>query len=76
MARAYLRVWVESGHEDAVRMGLLETAGVSAADLTAGDQDIMAVVEADTYEDLLQIVLGQVRTMKGVQRTVTSLAVG
>ena len=76
MARAYLRIWVDSGFEDAVRGALVEIKGVTAADLTAGDQDLMVVVEADTYEDVLQIVLGQVRVLKGIQRTVTSLAVG
>ena len=31
------------------------------ADLTAGDQDLMVILEADSYEDAVQIVLGQVR---------------
>lgn len=75
MARAYLRVWLASGHEDAVREGLLGIKGVSAADLTAGDQDLIAVVDAETYEDVVQIVLGQVRVLKGVEKTITSLAV-
>ena len=43
-------------------------------DLTAGEQDIMAIVEAETYEDLLQIVVGQIRPMSGIERTVTNLA--
>lgn len=76
MARAYLKIWVKSGSEDGVRDGLLAIAGVKSADLTAGEQDLIAVVEADSYEDVLQIVLGQVRTIKGVERTVTNLAVG
>ena len=76
MARAYLRIWVDSGFEDALRGALLETKGVTAADLTAGDQDLMVVVEAETYEDVLQIMLGQIRVLKGIQKTVTSLAVG
>ncbi|HUU44039.1 MAG TPA: Lrp/AsnC ligand binding domain-containing protein [Planctomycetota bacterium] len=75
MARAYLKIWVESGREGGVREALLGIAGVQAVDLTAGEQDIIAVVEADTYEDLLQIVLGQIRPMKGIQRTVTNLVV-
>jgi len=75
MARAYLKIWTDSGREEGVREGLLAIAGVKAVDLTAGEQDIIAVVEAETYEDLLQTVLGQIRTMKGVQRTVTNLVV-
>ena len=64
------------GHEGPVREDLLRIQGVKAADLTAGEQDIMVMVEADTYDDLLQIVLGEVRTLKGIERTVTNLAVG
>ena len=74
MARAYLKIWTESGHEGAVREALLGTLGVESADLTAGEQDIIAIVEAETYEDLLQIVVGQIRPMKGIDRTVTNLA--
>ena len=75
MARAYLRVWVDSGQEDSVRGELLDTKGVKAVDLTAGDQDLMVILEADSYEDIVQIVLGQVRVLKGVAKTITSLAV-
>jgi uncharacterized protein with GYD domain len=74
MARAYLKIWTKSGREGVVRDALLGTPGVQSADLTAGEQDIIAVVEADTYEDVLQIVLGQIRPMTAIERTVTNLA--
>jgi len=74
MARAYLKIWTRSGKEGDVREELLAVAGVKQVDLTAGEQDIMAVVEAETYEDLLQIVVGQIRPMNGIERTVTNLA--
>ena len=75
MAKAYLKIWTESGAEGRVREALLGIAGITAVDMTAGEQDLIAVVEADTHEDLLQIVVGQVRRMKGIQRTVTNLVV-
>ena len=75
MARAYLKIWTKTGKEGSVREELLDIKGVTMADLTAGEQDIIAVVEAETYEDLLQIVLGQVRPLHGIERTVTNLAV-
>ena len=74
MVRAYLKIWTKSGREGQVREDLLAVKGVKMADLTAGEQDIMAVVEAEAYEDLLQIVVGQIRTLSGVERTVTNLA--
>ena len=75
MARAYLKIWTKTGKEGSVREELLDIKGVTMADLTAGEQDIIAIVEADTYEDLLQIVVGQVRPLHGIERTVTNLAV-
>ena len=74
MTRAYLKIWTKSGTEGDVRRELLEVSGVQMADLTAGEQDLMAVVEADTYEDLLQIVVGEIRRLPGIERTSTSLA--
>ena len=74
MARAYLKIWTRTGTEGAVREALLGIQGVKFADLTAGEQDIMAVVEADTYEDLLQIVVGQIRSLTAIERTITNLA--
>ena len=74
MARAYLKIWTKSGKEGAVRDELLNIVGVQSVDLTAGEQDIIAVVEAETYEDVLQIVVGQIRPLNGIERTVTNLA--
>ena len=75
MARAYLKIWAVAGREGTVRDALIGIAGMKMVDLTAGEQDIMAVVEADTYEDLLQIVMGQVRMQDGIERTITNFAV-
>ena len=74
MARAYLKIWTKSAREGSVREALLNLDGVKSVDLTAGEQDIIAVVEADTYEDLLQIVVGQIRPLNAIERTVTNLA--
>ena len=74
MARAYLKIWTKSGREGEVREALLNIDGVQSVDLTAGEQDIIAVVEAETYEDVLQIVVGQIRPLNAIERTVTNLA--
>jgi len=74
MAKAYLRVFVERAHEERVRNRLLGVEGVKTADLTTGEQDIIALVEAETFDDVIQIILGQIRCIEGIQRTITSLA--
>ncbi|MFQ6066644.1 MAG: Lrp/AsnC ligand binding domain-containing protein [bacterium] len=73
MAKAYLKIKVETGKERSVRDALLRFDEVKGADLTTGDQDILASIEADSYEDILQVVIDRLRTLKGIKSTVTDL---
>ncbi|MBE0479188.1 Lrp/AsnC ligand binding domain-containing protein [Candidatus Aerophobetes bacterium] len=73
MARAYLKISVEMGKERAVRDALLHFSEVKSADITTGDQDILVLVEADTYEDILLAIVDRLRALKGVKDTVTDL---
>jgi len=73
MAKAYLKIKVEAGKERSVRDALLRFDEVKEADLTTGDQDILATVEAENYEDILQVVIDRLRTLKGIVRTETDL---
>ncbi len=73
MARAYLKIEVEMGKERSVRDGLLKFDEVKGAELTTGGQDILALIEADSFEDILQVVVDKLRSLKGVKNTVTDL---
>lgn len=73
MAKAYLKIEVEAGKERSVRDALLRFDEVKGADLTTGGQDILASIEADSYEDILQVVIDRLRTLKGIKSTVTDL---
>ncbi len=73
MATAYLKIWVSVGRERAVREGLKKLKGIRRADITTGEQDLMAVIEADDYPGLLESILSEVRAIEGVERTVTNL---
>jgi DNA-binding Lrp family transcriptional regulator len=73
MAKAYLKIEVEAGKERSVRDALLRFDEVRGADLTTGGQDILALIEADSYEDILQVVIDRLRTLKGIKSTVTDL---
>ncbi len=75
MARAYLKIFLNTNDEDRVLKEISEVQGVKSADLTMGDQDIIAIVESDTCDDIVQIVIGQIRRINGIERTVTNLAV-
>jgi len=58
MAKAYFRIKVEMGRERAVRDALLTFEEVKAAEVTTGDQDVLALIEADSYDDILQVSRG------------------
>jgi len=73
VARAYLKIKVEMGKERRVRDVLLRFSEVKSAELTTGYQDILALVEADTYEDILLAVVDRLRALKGIISTVTDL---
>ncbi len=75
VARAYVKINVAAGKEREVRDSLLERDEVRTADLTSGDQDIIALVEANTFDELLDLTLNQLRTIEGVTGTVTNLVV-
>ena len=73
MASAYLKIWVGMGEEREVREALKGLPGIKRADLTTGEQDIIALLEAEDYPGLLESILSEIRTISGVERTVTNL---
>ena len=73
MAKAYLKISVDTGKEREVCEALKRVSGVKSADLTTGDQDIIAIVEASNYETLLKTIIEQMRQIQGISGTSTSL---
>lgn len=73
MAKAYVKVWVQPGMERKVQTDLLAMDQFMTADVTAGEQDLLCLVEAGSYDELLRIVMKQLRAVSGVTRTVTNL---
>jgi DNA-binding Lrp family transcriptional regulator len=75
VARAYVKINVAAGKERDVRDRLRKRTEVVSADLTSGDQDIIALVQAESFDELLDLTLNQLRTIEGVTGTVTNLVV-
>jgi len=73
MAKAYLRIHTDTGSEVEVRDALRRIEEVLAADVTAGEQDIICLVEADSVAEILDIVVTKVRGIEGIQGTTTNL---
>lgn len=73
MAKAYLKISVDTGKEREVCDALRGLSEVKSADLTTGDQDIIAIIESPSYEALLKTIVEQMRRIKGITGTSTSL---
>ncbi len=73
MSKAYVKIWVVPGREKDAVKDLRKLKCVLSADLTAGEQDMIALVQGKSYEDILQIVVKQIRTLKSVRNTVSNL---
>lgn len=73
MAKAYVMFWTASGKEDNVREALRKSPNVLSADLTTGDQDIIALIQGESYEQILNLIVGQLRGISGVTKTTTNL---
>jgi DNA-binding Lrp family transcriptional regulator len=73
LAKAYVKIWVKAGREKEVQDHLLNYDEVQTADITAGEQDILSLVEAKNYEELLDLVMTKLRAVDGVEKTVTNL---
>jgi len=73
MARAYLRVNTDIGREVEVRDQLRGVDEVLSADITAGEQDIICLVESSSVDAILDLVVSKVRSIEGIQGTTTNL---
>ncbi len=73
MARAYLRINTDIGREAEVRDLLRQVEEVLSADITAGEQDIICLVESNSVDSILDLVVSKVRGIEGIQGTTTNL---
>ena len=73
MSRAYVKIWIYPGKEKEALKELRRQKCVLSAELTAGEQDMIALVQGKSYDDILQIIVRSVRTLKSVRNTVTNL---
>jgi DNA-binding Lrp family transcriptional regulator len=75
MTRAYVRINTVIGKEIAVRDPLRKLSGVVCADITAGEQDVLCLVESNSVESIFNVVISKIRALEGVQGTMTNLIV-
>ena len=71
MAKAYLKIDIETGKEKEVRDALRKTGGVKSADFVTGKNDLLALVEGGSFEEIVTKILGDIRKVKGINKTIT-----
>ena len=76
MAKAYVRVCINPGFERKIREEVRKCKEVHSAELTAGEQDMIVLVEGKNYEKILEFVMKKIRKQDGVKITWTNFIVG
>jgi len=72
---AYILIQAELGMSSSVAASLLKVDGVKMAHSVTGVYDVIAFVEVSDLAKLSSLVLKEIQTIKGVQRTHTAIVV-
>lgn len=68
---AYVLIQTEVGKAASVTRAVASLAGVVAAEGVTGPYDVIVRAEADTVDELGQMVVGRIQLIEGITRTVT-----
>ncbi len=71
MVQAYILVQTEVGKAAAVATEIAELTGVIAAEDVTGPYDVIVRAEADSVDELGQLVVARVQGVSGITRTLT-----
>ena len=74
MINAYILGKVEPNQEKKVVTGLKSIKGIKIADMTFGQYDFIAQVEASDEKELKNILVDKVRLVSGIASTMTLIA--
>jgi len=72
MAKALIRICVVVGKERKIRDSLRRLKEVKLAEITAGEQDVIAIVEGKSFEAILKTVTVKIRKNDGIKITWTN----
>ncbi|HEY1967652.1 MAG TPA: Lrp/AsnC ligand binding domain-containing protein [Pseudonocardia sp.] len=71
MIQAYILIQTEVGKASAVANEIASLPGVLAAEDVTGPYDVIVRAEADTVDNLGQLVVAEVQGVPGITRTLT-----
>ena len=72
MPKALIRICVQVGKERKLRDALRKLKEVKLAEITAGEQDVIAIVQGRSFEDILKTVTAKIRKHDGIKVTWTN----
>ncbi len=73
--KAYILIDVMVGRTKEVLKALVGMGGVKSVDAVTGPHDLIAMVEGEDVKSLGEVVLSQIRGVKGVIRTLTCMVI-
>jgi DNA-binding Lrp family transcriptional regulator len=71
VVQAYILIQTEVGKAADVAREIAEISGVTLAEDVTGPYDVIARVEAESVDDLGQLVIARIQDVKGITRTLT-----
>ncbi len=74
-AKAFVLIETAVGKTKGVIASLRQLAGIDSVDTVTGPYDIIAVIEAETLNDIGDLITGKIHAIDGISRTVTCMAV-
>ena len=73
-AKAYVLIGTQGGKTKEVVEAIRKLRGVASVDAVTGPYDAIAVIVAETMNDIGEIIVSRVQPVAGVSRTVTCLS--
>lgn len=75
MGKAYILIETVVGRTKEVVAGLKTITGVQSVDTVTGPYDVIVIVEAESLNEIGDLVTQKIHPIAGISRTVTCLAV-
>lgn len=71
MVQAYILIQTEIGTSSDVTRKIVDIPGVVSADDVLGPYDVIALLEANTFDDLGEKVISRIQELDNITRTLT-----
>jgi DNA-binding Lrp family transcriptional regulator len=71
VVQAYILIQTEVGKAAAVAAAIAGITGVTTAEDVTGPYDVIVRAEADTVDELGQLVVARIQNVEGITRTLT-----